>query len=831
MSAEPSTNGASSGPFSSTDLASMQAAIREEMAAAKESAKTAWLDIDAIEHLQDVAGHYVYRLALSTPSHFSSDQAVTFETRKPKDTIPAVIVHSDDEGIVVECEKPLPTDAKLLSMAFDPSFILKALEDFLVQLVGSAGPMARLVANRTIPAPNRSASRTLDGLNEDQCLAVGEMSSTPLHLLWGPPGTGKTTTLGAAVVDWMRQDKTVLLVSTSNAAVDVAMRAILKRTRPDEKRFLLRLGTSLAPEVKEITANGKMAQKAGPLTGAAMLAQYRLRKIRESLSNRNLQAEQREVLFAEAAKYERQIEQTMRRMVSALPQLVAEVRVTGCTLAKMVLDQDLRKSRFDVVVLDEASMASLLYAIAASFLAGSHLVYGGDPKQLPPIVQAKGANAQKWFGKSIYEWFGVDMGDEVAATKLSLLRTQYRMTNQIGGVVSRLSYNDLLQHGRGANGPRVEFIEIPTEWATTHYSVADHSYYHFAAIPAIHALADLLSQDELLLLSPFRPQRSLLSALAFDLKQKRAEGKITASTIHRAQGSEAKVVVVDLTTHSPQQLVAFFRDRHCAKLFNVAISRARDHLVILGSRAMLHQLAQGMPFWRTVLREFGRGIDPMPCEEAIEDLEHFESLSDIPLKGAKQFPAIYCHSPALGPLEPAVEMLKGIEAGRKLLVIPDAYTQVVEGDFILRRSTACPPVFVGGGRVCLPHGKRWVVVDSPNVSRVVWRIAFSHLADDEVDPIQAKRFFCPECANGDLILRRYTGEGWFLACTNSQAHECYYRRRLSLEDAKLKVRLQEMRCPEGHPLTARQSPKGIFLGCENYPDCQCSESLSILEGV
>jgi hypothetical protein len=41
----------------------------------------------------------------------------------------------------------------------------------------------------------------------------------------------------------------------------VALRAILKRTRPDEKRFLLRLGTSLDPEVKEITANGKMAQQ------------------------------------------------------------------------------------------------------------------------------------------------------------------------------------------------------------------------------------------------------------------------------------------------------------------------------------------------------------------------------------------------------------------------------------------------------------------------------------------------------------------------------------------------------------------------------------------
>src|SRR5262249_31244485 len=64
--------------------------------------------------------------------------------------------------------------------------------------------------------------------------------------------------------------------------------------------------------------------------------------------------------------------------------LTSGVLVTGCTLAKMVLDAGLRQEPFDVVVLDEASMASMLYALAASFLASKHLVYACDPKQLPP---------------------------------------------------------------------------------------------------------------------------------------------------------------------------------------------------------------------------------------------------------------------------------------------------------------------------------------------------------------------------------------------------------------------------------------------------------------
>jgi hypothetical protein len=73
------------------------------------------------------------------------------------------------------------------------------------------------------------------------------------------------------------------------------------------------------------------------------------------------------------------------------------------------------------------------------------------------------------------------------------------------------------------------------EWETVYYSVSEKSYYHLAAVPVLHALVEHIPEDELLLLSPFRPQRSLLSALAFDLRE-RGVRKVTASTIHRAQG-------------------------------------------------------------------------------------------------------------------------------------------------------------------------------------------------------------------------------------------------------------------------------------------------------
>jgi hypothetical protein len=765
------------------------------------------------------------------PSPASSDAIHPPKCKHPKDIIQAVIVRSDDEGLVVECQKPLPTDAKLLSLSFDPTFILRALEKFVLELAPSAGPIARLVISKTIPSPGPVQQRAYPGLNSDQALAVEEMDATPLNLLWGPPGTGKTTTVGAAVVRWLRQKKRILVVSTSNAAVDVAMRAVLKNLRPEEKRAVLRLGTSLDPVVKEVTLGGKMSAQNATLSRAIAKAQERLRQIRELLQNRSLSHDRLHALFAEAQTHEKQIKEFNEQTALAAPQLSGGVLVTGCTLAKMVLAPELRMNPFDVVIVDEASMASMLYALAASFLATQHLVYAGDPKQLPPIVQAEGRNATKWFGQNLYDWFGVAMGEHVQATRLSLLRTQYRMTNQIGSVVSRLSYGDLLKHGRGVDGPKIEFIDIGGEWQTIHYSVKEQSYFHLAAVPILHALLPLIEQDDILFLSPFRPQRSLLAALAFDLRGEKSQWKMSASTIHRAQGSEAKAVVVDLTTHSPQRLAAFFEDKHCENLFNVAISRAKDRLFVLGSRTMLRELSKTMPYWGRVVNELAQGMECLSCDEVIDDLERFENLQAIPFVGAKHLPAIYSHHSRIGTARPGIDTLRNLVASRKLLVLEQESETVAAGNIIVRTSPKCPAVFAGGGLVCLPYNGKWLAVKSPNVSRVLWRIGFAHLADEEVDPAQARRFFCPECSNGDLLLKQFRGQGWFLVCTNGQHHTCPYQKRLSVEDAKLKVRLGNMTCPKKHPLTVRQSGTRFFLGCENYPSCDYTESLSVLEGT
>ena len=80
-------------------------------------------------------------------------------------------------------------------------------------------------------------------------------------LVWGPPDTGKTGTLGAPLAELLHQGKRILVTSTTNAAVDLALGQLSEhpvgRTSYD-RHLVVRLGQSgnSAPEtaLQEIVA-------------------------------------------------------------------------------------------------------------------------------------------------------------------------------------------------------------------------------------------------------------------------------------------------------------------------------------------------------------------------------------------------------------------------------------------------------------------------------------------------------------------------------------------------------------------------------------------------
>lgn len=762
--------------FTTDQWASIQRGIGQEITEVQKDGETTWLELDGIEELGRTSGGLRYRLLVSNAPRVSAEQVLNFHIRGG-DTVTAKVIEARDQELVVICDKKLPADARLLRLSFDPTFIYRALEKFLESRRGSGNRLARCIVNRQFPSsdlqPTPIEITPFSGLNVSQQSAVKGIVGDELHLLWGPPGTGKTTTLGSAVAMLAQKGQRILILSTSNTAVDVALKAVIENRQQAEmpRAWIQRIGASEDRVVSSFT----------------------------------------EVSDPSA------------------------VRVSGCTLAKLLLDEDVHHNTYDYVVVDEVSMVGLLHIVAAASLNCKHLVCAGDPMQLPPICQSQRSDALTWLGQNIYDWFGIDEESRLDSKPVTFLDTQHRMTKTIGDLVSVTGYAGKLKTGRADRGAPVEFIDIPSEWQRTFFSVSQSSYFHPLAVVLLHEICPYLGGDnDVLLLSPFRPQQALLAAIGFDLAQKIPGQKLAASTIHRAQGGERRCVILDLTTHDPSKLVRFFEDRHAERLINVAISRAKDRLLIIGNKAMLHRIAansQGTTrYWKELLLQFDQSIQAYSASDIVSPVPWSDVKEQLRSSGSLHKPVMICTEANGDELDSICKMATELKGSRKVVV---AKTQPpLLGDYIARTNEDCPPLMAAGDVLAIPLDKQWLYVNSPSVTKVIWRIGFNHLVESEVSLSDlAAAFDCPNCklVQG-LVIGYVGGMGTRLICLN-RSSGCFHERPLSVAAARMKARASGMACSHRHPITVRSGPKGLFLACENYPRCDWSESIRLLEGM
>jgi superfamily I DNA and/or RNA helicase len=66
-------------------------------------------------------------------------------------------------------------------------------------------------------------------LNEEQNLAVAHCLKETVHLLHGPPGTGKTTTVCELIIEAVKRKEKVLACGPSNIAVDNIVEGLSRR--------------------------------------------------------------------------------------------------------------------------------------------------------------------------------------------------------------------------------------------------------------------------------------------------------------------------------------------------------------------------------------------------------------------------------------------------------------------------------------------------------------------------------------------------------------------------------------------------------------------------
>ena len=305
-------------------------------------------------------------------------------------------------------------------------------------------------------------------------------------------------------------------------------------------------------------------------------------------------------------------------------ELLSRSRVVACTAYRPLLDKDIIGMSFDCVVVDEVSMLPLPLYFCTAHLAQSRIVVAGDFRQLPPIVRVGASSSPTPTPEEISDKKLREMMTDNAFTKsgiitdsnhgkksaaLIALRDQYRMREQISDLISETFYPDHTLRTAG------EMTDKPTPWGNepfiffdTHSlepessTVNNRSRRNIVHALTVQAIAKRLLEDgwELSstgdksfgIVSPYAKQASFISGLLSTDPATHIKGGV--STVHRFQGNERDLMIIDLTkvaSNSDPSLGSFIGHPDPLApenaMWNVAISRARQHVIFVADSATL----------------------------------------------------------------------------------------------------------------------------------------------------------------------------------------------------------------------------------------------------
>ncbi|MGX1851673.1 AAA domain-containing protein [Streptomyces sp. NPDC055299] len=159
-------------------------------------------------------------------------------------------------------------DPHLWMLKQPPTFLIEALRDGISGL-GEHPLAAALAAGRTGGAPAHEADPP--GFHPAQGDAYRACLGEGVYLVWGPPGTGKTTVLKRAIGDLIARDDRVLLVSATNIAVDNALLGVV-RAKQHNPGDIVRVGP---PHLREVAEDASVSL---PLMIKARLADTAARR-------------------------------------------------------------------------------------------------------------------------------------------------------------------------------------------------------------------------------------------------------------------------------------------------------------------------------------------------------------------------------------------------------------------------------------------------------------------------------------------------------------------------------------------------------------------------
>ncbi|MCZ0936981.1 MAG: AAA domain-containing protein [Gemmatimonadetes bacterium] len=517
-------------------------------------------------------------------------------------------------------------------------------EDFFPETV--LGAFGRLPPRLGRESPRLDSS---GDLNAPQREALERVLGSSAQLVWGPPGTGKSRLVARAALELALRGRVLVAATTNGAVDEIARRLaaiadpdLLARDRiirvgfdlgaaPDSR---LDLGAALARRIEggaggvdrtlaEHEGRLRVRPAEGARDGAPALNPYaRAGRLLSLARSRN---------DAESA---RNLGRVMLEIARQAERVLEEADIVLTTFARLSIREELRELRFESLLIDEASTAPLPYvAFAASRVAGPAIAVG-DFQQLPPVVSSTAPTAARWLRTDLFReagvvdragagdpaeaaggpgaaggsgaWGGAGAGHALPSPNdglCAMLDLQYRMAPDIRELVSEFFYGGRLRDapevaergavqatGRaaGSAAERAALTVLDTSGLDPRVERVDGSRRNRVHAEAVADFLGAAARDgvrDIAVVSPYRAQTRHLNDLIRRRLGRAAPADLEVSTIHRFQGREKRLVVID-TVDAPPGRSWFLderRNRDFPRLLNVALSRARERLVIVAT--------------------------------------------------------------------------------------------------------------------------------------------------------------------------------------------------------------------------------------------------------
>jgi hypothetical protein len=472
------------------------------------------------------------------------------------------LIFSDNsrEEIIVEGVNKRGQDLLIyIPQGLDPNIILKFVK--VVSIKINFSPVLNLIKRLFTSFKNEDVIEPWDDI---------QLSLPPIHFIYGPPGTGKTTTLCTILEDAYLKNPNLkaLVLTPTNKAGDVLAKRILTG---HSSNAVIKIGNATDPDLEYLQED---------------VYQARLDDIHLDSSN---------VIIS-----------TIHRL--------PYYRISSEQNSAFTLYSD--GIKWDYILFDEASMISLPYLVFALQSLklknpDAKIIIAGDPKQIPPVIDTTDKHLDKLevADENIYKVFGIysfDAKNQVLRKGDSIenLSVQYRSVETIGRLFSTFSYSNLLKHNRDLINRPIkilpdEFIHELKEPVTlidfpinsdnsvlTPKKLLYSSYHIYAGILVAEILKHLdktnVDQNKYTIgvVSPYKAQALLMNKLitSFSISNKLT---IHCDTVHGFQGDECDIIIFVVNPNNTYYTAHVNSLLSKEYIYNVAISRAKDHLWIL----------------------------------------------------------------------------------------------------------------------------------------------------------------------------------------------------------------------------------------------------------